>query len=92
MSKTWTCGDCGTRHSKTVDFCTQKFYDYLAVNGGSVEAAIGQAVERAIAPLVNRAMLRINRPRLIAASHLAATSIVTVRWSRWPTNERKETK
>lgn len=69
--KTWRCGDCGTAYGRDVLRCTRTFDDYLAVHGGSVEAAIKRAVARSIAPLVNEAERRLQPP-----SHLPA-----IRWT-----------
>lgn len=59
MAKTWRCGDCGCEWDKSVYYCLHTYSDYLAVHGGSVEAAINLAVERAIAPLVREAEARL---------------------------------
>lgn len=61
MSKTWRCGDCDTEYPKSVDFCRRPFDDYLSLRGGSVESAIRQAVDKAIAPLISAAERRLNR-------------------------------
>lgn len=59
MSKTWRCGDCGTEYPNSIHYCTNTFHDYLAVHGGSVESAIQLAVDKAIEPLVSRAIRRL---------------------------------
>lgn len=56
--KTWQCGDCHRVYPKSRLFCNHPFDDYLALRGGSIESAISQAVDRAIAPLVEQALAR----------------------------------
>ena len=74
MTKTWQCGDCGRDIPKTEDHCGRYLDDYLALRGGSVESAITRAVEEAIAPLVNRALAKLESPR-------RTTNQYTMDWS-----------
>ena len=65
VDNVWQCGDCGRRYPKSVPYCVATFDDYLAVNGGSVDAAIEGAVQRKIRPLVVAAQNRLNGYRLV---------------------------
>ena len=61
--KSWTCGDCKAMYPMSVYSCTRPFDDYLALHGGSIDSAISRAVDRAIAPLLEQALNRLNPPR-----------------------------
>jgi hypothetical protein len=79
MAKTWRCGDCGAVYPKAVHYCTRPLDDYLSLRGGSIEAAITQAVARAIDPLVKAAVGRL-RPRI--TYEIGATVMVPVTYKR----------
>lgn len=67
MPEAWRCGDCGALWSMDVKFCRRPFDDYLALRGGTVEAAISRAIERELAPLITRLERKWNpRPKIIA--------------------------
>ena len=78
----WQCGDCGAVYDRSVDYCTRRFDDYLSLRGGSIESAIQQAVDKAIAPIVKQAEARLRsrelymtpvfRPVLVRSLALAA--------------------
>ncbi|WP_405375949.1 MULTISPECIES: hypothetical protein [unclassified Microbacterium] len=70
--KTWQCGDCSARYPTTVDYCQRPFDDYLALHGGSMDAAVQRAVAKAIAPLVRSAERRLYAGRTHPAFPLAA--------------------
>jgi hypothetical protein len=72
VAKSWTCGDCRTAYPKSVLYCTRPFDDYLALRGGSIESAITRAVEKAIAPIVQKAERRLSRNREPAHFAIAA--------------------
>lgn len=57
--KTWQCGDCGRVIPKSETSCGRFLDDYLSLRGGSIESAITQAVDKAIAPIVKRAEHRL---------------------------------